>query len=245
VEPLVTEAKTAMVLSAGFGERMRPLTLRMPKPLVPLAGRALIDHVLDRLAAAGVDTAIVNVHYLPEQLETHLAARNGKLPEIVISDERGVLLDTGGGAKKALPLLGQGPFFIHNADSVWSEGAAPALSRMLKLWDPAAMDCLLLLAPVTTSIGYAARGDFSMAPDGRLARRGEGEVVPFAFAGVSLCDERLFAEAPEGRFSLNLLWDRALAKGRLYGMRLDGRWMHVGTPEALADAEALFEREGA
>lgn len=241
----MTEARTAMVLSAGLGERMRPLTLRMPKPLVPLAGRPLIDHVLDRLAAAGVKTAIVNVHYLPEQLEAHLTKRNGTPPDIIVSDERGQLLDTGGGAKKVLPLLGPGPFFIHNADSVWSEGAAPALTRMLRLWNPATMDCLLLLAPVTSSIGYAAKGDFSMGPDGRLSRRGEGEVVPFAFTGVSLCDERLFKDAPEGRFSLNLLWDRALAKGRLHGMRLDGRWMHVGSPEALAEAETLFEREGA
>ena len=241
----MTEAATAMVLAAGYGERMRPLTLRMPKPLVPLAGRPLLDHVLDRLATAGVKTAIVNVHYLPEQLEAHLAARHGRLPETLISDERGVLLDTGGGVKKALPLLGRGPFFIHNADSVWSEGATPSLTRMLRLWNPAEMDCLLLLAPSATSIGYAARGDFSMEPDGRLNRRGEGEVVPFAFAGVSLCDERLFKDAPEGRFSLNLLWDRALAKGKLFGMRMDGRWMHVGTPEALAEAETLFERAGA
>jgi MurNAc alpha-1-phosphate uridylyltransferase len=241
----MTEARTAMVLAAGKGERMRPLTLRMPKPLVPLAGKPLIDHVLDRLAAAGIETAVVNVHYLPEQLEAHLAARQGKAPEILISDERGVLLDTGGGVKKALPWLGGGPFFIHNADTAWSEGATPALSRMLRLWNPAAMDCLLLLAPVATSIGYAAKGDFSMAADGRLQRRGEGGVVPFAFAGVSLCDERLFKDAPEGRFSLNLLWDKALAEGRLFGMRLDGRWMHVGTPEALAEAETAFEREGA
>jgi len=241
----MTEARTAMVLAAGQGERMRPLTLHMPKPLVPLAGRPLLDHVLDRLAASGVKTAIVNVHYLPEQLEAHLAARQGKQPEILVSDERGVLLDTGGGAKKALALLGHGPFFIHNADSVWSEGATPALARMLRLWDPAAMDCLLLLAPVTTSIGYHAKGDFSMSPDGRLTRRKNRVPVPFAFAGVSLCDERLFNDAPEGAFSLNLLWDRALATGRLYGMRLDGRWMHVGTPEALALAEASFEREGA
>jgi MurNAc alpha-1-phosphate uridylyltransferase len=241
----MTEAKTAMVLAAGKGERMRPLTLRIPKPLVQLAGRPLIDHVLDRLAQAGVKAAIVNVHYLPDQLETHVLNRQGKPPKIIVSDERGVLLDTGGGAKKALPLLGRGPFFIHNADSVWSEGASPALPRMLRLWNPATMDCLLLLAPVATSIGYAAKGDFTMGPDGRLTRRGEGEIVPFAFAGVSLCDERLFADAPDGRFSLNLLWDKALAKGRLYGVRLDGRWMHVGTPESLAEAETSFEREGA
>ena len=241
----MTRAATAMVLAAGLGERMRPLTLRMPKPLVPIAGRPLIDHVLGRLAAAGVETAVVNVHYLPEQLEAHLANRRGQPPKTLVSDERGVLLDTGGGTKRALPLLGRGPFFIHNADSVWSEGASPALSRMLKKWNPAAMDCLLLLAPAATSIGYAARGDFSMTGDGRLTRRGPDEVVPFAFAGVSLCDESLFKDAPDGRFSLNLLWDRSLAKGRLYGIRLDGRWMHVGTPDALAEAEAAFEREGA
>jgi N-acetyl-alpha-D-muramate 1-phosphate uridylyltransferase len=241
----MTEAKTAMVLAAGKGERMRPLTLRTPKPLVQLAGKPLIDHVLNRLAQAGVKTAIVNVHYLPDQLEAHVLNRQGKPPKILVSDERGVLLDTGGGAKKALPLLGGGPFFIHNADSVWSEGAVPALPRMLRLWNPAAMDCLLLLAPVATSIGYAAKGDFTMGPDGRLTRRGEGEIVPFAFAGVSLCDKRLFTDAPDGRFSLNLLWDEALSKGRLYGVRLDGRWMHVGTPESLAEAETSFEREGA
>jgi len=241
----MSEARTAMVLAAGLGERMRPLTLRMPKPLVPLAGKTLLDHVLDRLASAGVKTAIVNVHYLPEQLEAHFLSRKGQPPEIVISDERGVLLNTGGGVTKALPLLGPGPFFINNADSVWSEGPAPALTRMLRKWNPERMDSLLLLAPLTTSIGYGGKGDFAMAPDGRLTRRGQDEVVPFAFAGVSLCDASLFEDAPQGPFSLNLLWDRALAKGRLYGMRLDGRWMHVGTPEALAEAETLFEREGA
>jgi MurNAc alpha-1-phosphate uridylyltransferase len=241
----MTVARTAMVLAAGYGERMRPLTLTMPKPLVPLAGRALIDHVLDRLAAAGVETAVVNVHYLPEQIEAHLRERAGRPPKTIVSDERDLLLDTGGGAKKALPLLGAGPFFIHNSDSVWSEGVTPALPHMLRLWDPQRMDCLLLLAPLATSIGYAGRGDFDMAPDGRLTRRRERQVVPFAFAGASLCTAKLFDDSPDGPFSLNLLWDRALAKGRLYGVRLDGRWMHVGTPEALAEAEASFEHEGA
>ncbi|HKA64754.1 MAG TPA: nucleotidyltransferase family protein [Methyloceanibacter sp.] len=241
----MAHAETAMVLAGGYGERMRPLTLRMPKPLVPLAGRPLIDHVLNRLAGAGVETAIVNVHYLPEQIEESLVRRQGMKPAILISDERDKLLDTGGGAKRALPLLGPGPFFIHNADTVWSEGASPALSRMLKLWNPKTMDSLLLLAPLASSIGYGGKGDFAMAPDGRLKRRGERQIVPFAFAGVSLCDARLFADAPDGKFSLNLLWDRALAEGRLYGMRLDGHWMHVGTPEALAEAETWFEHEGA
>jgi MurNAc alpha-1-phosphate uridylyltransferase len=240
----MAEAKTAMVLAAGQGERMRPLTLTTPKPLIPLAGRPLIDHVFDRLAQAGVETAVVNVHYLADQLEAHVKNRGGKRPRILISDERGVLLDTGGGVTKALSLLGAGPFFIHNADSVWSE-SAPALPRMLRAWDPDKMDCLLLLAPAAMSVGYGARGDFAMAPDGRLTRRGARQKVSFAFAGVSLCDARLFEGAPASAFSLNLLWDRALAKGRLYGMRLNGRWMHVGTPAALAEAETLFEREGA
>ncbi len=237
--------KTAMVLAAGQGERMRPLTLSRPKPLVKLAGQPLIDHVLDKLAQAGVETAVVNVHYLADQLEAHLRHRAGIRPEILISDERDSLLDTGGGTKKALAKLGPGPFFIHNSDSVWSEGVVPALPAMLRLFDPARMDCLLLLAPLSSSLGYGGKGDFAMAPDGRLTRRGERQVVPFAFAGASLCEASLFDGAPEGRFSLNLLWDRALKGGRLYGMRLDGNWMHVGTPEALAEAESWFEREGA
>jgi MurNAc alpha-1-phosphate uridylyltransferase len=192
-----------------------------------------------------VETVVVNVHYLPDQLEESLARRKRKKPTILISDERDALLDTGGGVKRALPRLGAGPFFIHNADTVWSEGASPALPRMLKLWNPKTMDCLLLLAPLVSSIGYGGKGDFVMAPDGRLKRRAERQIVPFAFAGVSLCDERLLADSPDGKFSLNLLWDRALAKGRLHGMRLDGHWMHVGTPTALAEAESWFEREGA
>lgn len=241
----MTSVRSAMVLAAGFGERMRPLTDTMPKPLVPLMGRALIDHVLDRLHAAGVETAVVNVHYLPEQIEAHMAARADRGPKTVISDEREQLLDTGGGATKALPLLGDGPFFIHNSDSVWSEGVTPALPHMLRHWNPAIMDCLLLLAPLSTSLGYSGRGDFDLAPDGQISRRGERQVVPFAFAGVSLCTAALFEDAPEGRFSLNVLWDRALAKNRLYGVRLDGRWMHVGTPEALTEAEASFEHERA
>lgn len=242
---MAAAAKTAMVLAAGRGERMRPLTLKVPKPLVELAGRPLIDHVLNKLAGAGVETAVVNVHYLADLLEASLARRAEVKPAIIISDERDELLDTGGGAKRALPLLGPGPFFVHNADTVWSEGPIPELKRMLKLWDPAVMDCLLLLAPLSSSIGYAGKGDFAMAPDGKLTRRGERQIVPFAFAGASICDERLFADSPDGPFSLNLLWDRALASERLYGMRLDGRWMHVGTPEALAEAENWFEHEGA
>jgi len=241
----MTRAKMAIVLAAGQGERMRPLTTRLPKPLVRLAGRPLIDHVLDRLTRTGVEKVVVNVHYLADQIETHLSLRQGTRPEIVISDERDLLLNTGGGVAKALPQLGAGPFFIHNADSVWSDSVQAALPEMLRQWDKERMDGLLLLAPLTSSLGYSGKGDFAMTPDGRLSRRGERQVVPFAFAGVSLCDERLFKDAPQGPFSLNLLWDRSLKAGRLYGIRLDGRWMHVGTPEALAEAENWFEREGA
>ena len=233
----------AMVLAAGLGTRMQPLTDTLPKPLVKVAGQALLDHVLDRLANAGVETAVVNVHHMADQIENHLTGRTR--PRIEISDERGELLDTGGGVAKALKRLGPEPFLHMNSDTLWIEGVTPNLPRLAAGLDPARMDILLLLASTTASIGYEGRGDFVMAPDGRLARRGEGEVVPFAFAGVSLCDERLFKDAPDGRFSLNLLWDRALAKDKLFGVRLDGRWMHVGTPEALAEAETTFEREGA
>ena len=161
---MTAAARTAMVLAGGRGERMRPLTLKVPKPLVELAGRPLIDHVLDKLAGAGVETAVVNVHYLPDLLEASLARRAETSPAIIISDERDELLDTGGGAKRALPLLGPGPFFVHNADTVWSEGPIPALKRMLKLWDPAVMDCLLLLAPLSSSIGYARQGRLRHGP---------------------------------------------------------------------------------
>lgn len=241
----MTLARTAMVLAAGYGERMRPLTETMPKPLIPLSGRTLVDHVLDRLHSAGVETAVVNVHYLPEQIERHMADRADRGPKTVISDERDLLLNTGGGATKALTLLGEGPFFIHNSDSVWAEGVTPALPNMLQTWDPEHMDCLLLLAPLSTSLGYHARGDFDLDAHGRVSRRGEKQVVPFAFAGVSLCTASFFEDAPTGPFSLNVLWDRALAKNRLYGVRLDGRWMHVGTPEALVEASASFKQKGA
>ena len=232
---------TAMVLAAGLGQRMRPLTADRPKPLVEVDGRALIDRVLDRLAAGGIETAVVNVHYLGEQIIDALAAR--ERPRIVISDERGELLDTGGGVAKALALLGDAPFFVHNSDSIWTEGVEDNLQRMRKYWDGARMDCLMLLAMTTTSTGYDGRGDFTMDSQGRVSRRGEHEVAPFAFTGVSIMHPRLFEDAPAGAFSLNRLWDRAIAAGRLYGLRLEGRWMHVGSPLGLAEAErALAKR---
>lgn len=234
----------AMVLAAGMGERMRPLTNELPKPLIRLGGRPLIDHVLDRLAAAGVRTAVVNVHYLASRIETHLQARAN--PEIVISDERDRLLDTGGGVRKALPLLGAAPFFVHNSDSVWIEDADPNLRRMAQAWDAERMDALLMLAPVATAVGYSGAGDFAMAPDGRLRRRVGGDAVPFVFAGVSIAHPRLFEHSPETEtpFSLTVLWDRAALAGRLFGIRQEEAiWMHVGTEAALEEAERCLRSD--
>ncbi len=227
--------RCAMVLSAGLGTRMRPLTNKMPKPLVEVGGKALIDHVLDRLVEAGVERAVVNVHHFAGEIEHHLASRSK--PKITISDERGLLLGTGGAVVKALPELGGTPFFHINSDTIWVDGVQPNLARLADTFDPAAMDALLLLAPTTGSIGYAGRGDFAMAPDGRLKRRGEREVAPFVFAGAAILSPALFKGAPQGEFPLPLLFDRAAEQGRLFGLRLEGLWMHVGTPDAIALAE--------
>jgi len=224
-----------MVLSAGLGTRMRPVTERMPKPLVEVGGKPLIDHVLDRLAEVNVERAVVNVHYFAEQIERHLASRTK--PKITISDERGLLLGTGGAAVKALPQLGAAPFFHVNSDSIWIDGVKPNLARLAETFDPAAMDALLLLAPTTGSIGYAGRGDFAFAADGRLTRRAERAVAPFVFAGAAILAPTLFTDAPQGEFPLTLLFDRAAEHGRLFGLRLEGLWMHVGTPDAIALAE--------
>ena len=224
-----------MVLAAGLGLRMRPLTERMPKPLVKVGGKALIDHVLDRLADAGVERAVVNVHHFADQLEKHLARR--QRPRIVIADEREKLLGTGAGVVNALPELGDRPFFHVNSDTIWIDGVKPNLARLADTFDPAEMDALLLLAPTATSIGYAGAGDFAMASDGRLRRRGENEVVPFVYAGTAVFAPALFAGAPHGSFPLTLLFDRAAEAGRLHGLRLEGVWMHIGTPEAVLAAE--------
>lgn len=231
--------RTAMVLAAGFGARMRPLTDTMPKPLVKVAGKPLIDHVLDRLAEAGVTRAIVNVHYLADRLEKHLAAR--VRPQIVISDERAELLDTGGGVVRALPQLGDAPFFHINSDTLWVDGVKPNLTRLAEAFDPAAMDALLLLAPSANSIGYSGRGDFLMATDGRLRARPERELAPFVYAGAAILSPRLFKGVPAGAFSLTKLFARASKEGRLHGLRMEGLWMHVGTPDAIAQAEAAIK----
>lgn len=224
-----------MVLAAGLGTRMRPLTETRPKPLVPVEGRALIDHVLDRLEQAGVDTVVVNVHHFADRLADHLAARRS--PRIIVSDERAELLDSGGGVRKALDQLGADPFFVVNSDTIWIEGVRPNLKRMAESFHPARMDGLLLLALAATSIGYDGRGDFRMDPFGRLQRRGEREVVPFVYAGAAILKPELFAGLPVERFSLNRIFDQAIAGDRLFGQRLDGVWMHVGTPNSVAAAE--------
>ncbi len=228
----------AFVLAAGLGTRMRPLTDRLPKPLVPVAGRALLDHVLDRIAALGIGEAVVNVHYFADQIELHLGERRS--PRIAISDERTELLDTGGGIMRALPLLGSRPFLVHNSDSIWIERGVSNLARLAASFDETRMDALLLLADSETSLGYQGRGDFHLDPEGRLRRVAKGEIAAHVFAGASIASPRLLREAPSGPFSLNRLWDRALAEGRLFGIRLDGTWMHVGDPEALAAAENLL-----
>jgi MurNAc alpha-1-phosphate uridylyltransferase len=226
-----------MVMAAGLGNRMRPVTDTRPKPLVEVAGRALLDHALDRLKEAGIRRAVVNVHYLAGQIETHLAGYQGL--EIVISDERDQLLETGGGVLRALPRLGA-EFLVMNSDSLWLERGTRNLSRLIDAWDPVRMDILLLLAPITRTLGYEGRGDFHMASDSRLGRREPGGSAPYVYAGVGIMKAALFAGGeplPEGPFSLNLLFDRAIAAERLYGLELDGEWLHVGTPAAIRAAE--------
>jgi MurNAc alpha-1-phosphate uridylyltransferase len=230
--------KSAIVLAAGLGTRMRPYNGHIPKPLVTVGGKSLIDYGLDRLADAGVERAIVNVHHLADAVEQHLASR--RQPRIVISDERERLLGTGGGIAKALPQLGNAPFFLINSDTFWLDGVKPNFARLAEVFDPDTMDALLLLAPTAGSIGYEGRGDYAMLPDGRLQRRAEQGVVPFIYAGAAILSPALFADAPTAAFPLTLLFDRAGANGRLFGLRLEGIWMHVGTPEAVAAAETAL-----
>ncbi len=224
-----------MVLAAGLGTRMRPLTDRMPKPLVPVAGKPLLDHVLDKLGDAGVTKAVINVHYLPDQIVQHVA--NRKHPRVVISDERDVVLGTGGAIVKALPLLGDAPFYHLNADTMWIDGVQSNLLRLAGAFDASRMDILLLMAPTAHSIGYSGNGDYAMLADGALRKRKEHQVVPFVFAGVAIISPAIFADAPKDEFSLTKMFDAANERERLFGLRLDGLWMHVGTPEAVRAAE--------
>jgi N-acetyl-alpha-D-muramate 1-phosphate uridylyltransferase len=228
----------AMVLAAGLGQRMRPITDTLPKPLVAIGGKTMLDHALDRLAEAGVRQAVVNVHHLAERIETHLASR--RMPAITISDERTELLETGGGVAKALPLLGDAPFFHLNSDSLWIERGVSNLNRMAAAFLPESMDALLLLADRALSLGYDGAGDFHVAEDGALTRRRAGDTTPHIYAGVAILKPSLFVDVPAGKWSLNLVFDRLITRRRLFGLPLVGEWLHVGTPEAIAPAHQRF-----
>lgn len=227
---------TAMLMAAGLGKRMRPLTAATPKPLVRVAGRPLIDRALDRLEDAGVARAVVNVHYLADSIEAHLKAR--KAPAVVFSDERDALLETGGGMVKALE-AGQlpDPFFACNADSIWLDGPRNALVELSNRWDPDKMDALLLVVSHARAFNFDGTGDFYMDPAGRLKRKLPGRIAPFIYTGIQLVSHRLLRDAPEGKFSTNLLWDRAIAEDRLYGLSFTGLWYEVGTPQHIRPTE--------
>ena len=224
----------AMVLAAGLGLRMRPLTEDRPKPLIEVLGRAMLDRALDRLQAVGVAECVINTHYRGAMIHDHLSRRAA--PRVSFSDEE-TLLDTGGGVKRALPRLGPGPFFAVNADVVWLDGRRPALKRLAEAWDDATMDACLLLHSTVRAIGYDGSGDFFLDPLGLVRRRCEHQVAPYVFTGVQILHPRLFADSPEGAFSLNLLYDRAEESGRLFAVVHDGEWFHIGTPDSLIDAE--------
>jgi MurNAc alpha-1-phosphate uridylyltransferase len=231
--------ESAMVMGAGLGKRMRPLTATRPKPLVRVAGKALIDHSLDRIEAAGVPHVVVNVHYLADALEAHLAAQKRNFT-IAISDERDQLLETGGGMIKALPLLRGDPILIVNSDNIWTDGPQDSILNLARHWDGQRMDALLLLIRQSGATGHDGRGDFHMDPAGRLSRRKPGRVAPFVYTGVQLVSRRLLEDAPEGAFSTNILWDRAIAAGRLYGLSHMGQWFDVGSPTSIAPTEAAL-----
>ena len=236
----MSKVTAAMIMGAGLGTRMRPLTDDRPKPLVTVGGKTLIDHSIDRLVAAGVTLVVVNLHYKAAMLEAHLAKRHDV--EILFSDETEMLLDTGGGVVKAMPHFGDQSFFVLNSDSIWIENSTPVLSAMLAAWDETRMDGLLLLADMKTALGYEGTGDFALKPDGHLirARDAAGGDAVYAYPGVQIAGPRLFADAPQGAFSTNIMWDRAIAQSRLSGTVMDGAWIHVGTPEARDEAEAIL-----
>lgn len=230
----------AMVLAAGLGLRMRPITDHTPKPLVEVAGRTMLDRALDHLSAAGVNHVVVNTHWLGERIAAHLSGR----PGITLSHED-TLLETGGGVVKALPHLGEAPFYVVNSDIIWTDGSVPALKRLAESWDDDRMDALLLLQRTATAMGYDGDGDFFLDTNGVPRRRRDREVAPLLFSGVQILSPRLLRDAPAGKFSLNVLYDRALEAGRLFGLVHDGRWYHVGTPEALPTVERALEAEDA
>jgi N-acetyl-alpha-D-muramate 1-phosphate uridylyltransferase len=231
---------TAMVLAAGLGKRMRPLTASQPKPLVRVAGKPLIDHSLDKLATAGVSRAVVNVHYLADALEAHLERRSGG-PQVEVSDERALLLETGGGMVLAAPRLPD-PFFCLNSDNIWLDGPSDVFAELSAAWDAERMDALLLLVGHARAYNYRGKGDFHLDPLGRVSRRQSGRIAPFIFSGIQLVSHRLLRDAPPGPFSTNLLWERAIAEDRLYGISHNGLWFEVGEPAAIAPTEAQLSR---
>ena len=240
-DPAAQVPATAMVMAAGLGKRMRPLTATRPKPLIEVAGRSLIDHVLDRLRAAGVAKAVVNVHYLAGALEAHLGNRVVGI-EIAISDERKLLLETGGGLSHALPLIDADPFLVVNSDNLWIDGPVDTLRLLASAWDEARMDALLLLVPHARANCHGGRGDFHMNAAGALRRRNPNGVAPFVYTGVQIVSKRLFVGAlPDGPFSTNILWDRAIDAGRCFGTVHQGLWFDIGRPENIASTEAILE----
>jgi len=232
--------EVAMVMAAGLGKRMRPLTATRPKPLVEVAGQTLLDHSLEHLKTAGVKKAVVNVHYLPDAVEAHLK-NNVQGLEIVVSDERDLLLETGGGLVKALPLIDADPFLVVNSDNIWIDGPIDSLRLLASNWDDERMDALLLLVPLARATGYGGQGDFHLSSKGLLRRRTRGVVAPFVYTGIQMVSKRLFeGELPQGPFSTNLLWDRALEAGRCYGAVHQGLWFDVGTADNVKKTEALL-----
>lgn len=238
-KPLASDV--AMVLSAGLGKRMRPLTASRPKPLVQVAGKPLIDHCLDKLQDAGVARAVVNVHYLADALEAYLSRR--ETPAVAISDERDQLLETGGGMVKALPLIGSDPFFALNSDNIWLDGPRNVFEHLSDAWDPESMDALLLLVPHARAFNYRGKGDFHMDPLGRISRRRTGRIAPFIFSGIQIVSHRLLRDAPEGPFSTTRLWDRAMEEGRLFGTSHLGLWYEVGEPGMIAPTETALRQD--
>ena len=232
--------ETAMVMAAGLGKRMRPLTASKPKPLIEVAGRPLLDHVFDRLRTAGVRNVVVNVHYLPDALEAHLKNRADGL-NVTISDERELLLETGGGLVRAGPMIDCDPFLAVNSDNLWIDGPADTLKLLASHWDGDRMDALLLLVPQAQAGNHSGSGDFHMQPDGRLTRREKGKVGPFVFTGIQMVSKRLLRDAPEGPFSTNIFWDRAIAEGRCFGAVHQGLWFDVGNPAAIKATERALE----
>jgi MurNAc alpha-1-phosphate uridylyltransferase len=233
----MTRITTGMALAAGLGTRMRPLTNDRPKALVEVGGKVLLDHALDRFAAAGVSRAVVNIHHFADRMRAHIEARTGA-PDIVISDETGELLETGGGMVKALPLLGEDPVLVSNIDAVWVDRGTPELARLMAAWDEARMDVLLLLAPMENTLGFDGAGDFYLEADGRLDWRGERASAPYAYAGAHIAHPHVFAGETLRRFSLTEIWKRLSTEGRLHGLPMEAFWMHVGDPRARDEAEA-------